>query len=71
MGRLYCFTHNTDKSPIDVVPVPTIFMRGPHKWLKRKKMGPIVDLREGRREKVLERATKAKEKDEEEVAPFV
>lgn len=25
-------------------------------WLKRKKLGPVEDLREGRRERVLERA---------------
>lgn len=51
--RLHWFAHNSDNSPLEVILVPTIFMRDPHMRLKRKKLGPAVDLREGREEKVL------------------
>lgn len=70
--RLRCFAHNTDKSPVEVISVPTIFMRDPHMRLKRKRLGPATDLRDGRRERAMGRATEAEERDEEdEESPLV
>lgn len=34
---------------MEVVPIPTTFMRNPHMCLKRKKLSLAVDLREGRK----------------------
>lgn len=66
----YC-THNTDRSPLEVVPVPMIFMKNPHMRLRRKKLGPTANLREGRKKRALARATEAEEGEEEEVPPLV
>lgn len=47
--RLHYCAHNTDKSPLKIVPSPIIFVKDPHIRLKRKKLGPAVKLREERR----------------------
>lgn len=55
------FLFNTDKTPLEVVAVPTIFMGDPFLSLKRKKMGPIIDLKEERRERALPQVAKVEE----------
>lgn len=50
---------------VEVVPTTTIYMKDPFVRHKRKK-GPILDLKEGRTEKVPSQTTEAKEVDEEE-----
>lgn len=44
---MYRFAHNFDKSPVEVVPTLTIFVKDLYMTLKRKKLGPIADLIEG------------------------
>lgn len=39
--------------------------------LKRKRLGPTVDMREGRREKALVQAVKTEEGEKKEVAPLI
>lgn len=39
-------THSTGKSPLEVDPVPMIFVKDLHMRLKKKKMGLTADLRE-------------------------
>lgn len=51
--RLHRFAHNNNKGPVEVVYVPTIFMKDPHKSFKRERLGSPADLREGRRERSL------------------
>lgn len=51
--RLHRFTYNTDESFVEVVSVSTMFMRDPHMRLKRKRLGLVTDLKEGRRERAL------------------
>lgn len=63
---LNLFAFNTDRTLMKVVHVPNIFMRAPFMRLKRRKPGPTVDLKEGRRKMTLARAAKAEERDEEE-----
>lgn len=48
------FTHNTYNSLVEVSCIPTIFMTDPHMQLKRKRLGLVIHLKEGRREKALE-----------------
>lgn len=48
-----------------------IFMRDPNMHLHRTKLGPSVDLREGRKERALARAKEAQEGGEEEETPLV
>lgn len=50
--------------------VPTIFIRDPCMWLKRKKLGSD-DLREGRRGRALVQALETEEGDKKEVLPLV
>lgn len=64
---LHRFKQNTDKIPVEVVPVLMIFVGDPHMRLKRKKLGSSVDLMERRKERTLARNIE----DEEEEAPLV
>lgn len=37
--HIHCFTYNTDKIPLEVVPISTIYVKDPHMQVKRKKLG--------------------------------
>lgn len=45
---LYNFTHNFVRSLLEVVPAPMILAKDPFMRLKRKKLGPTMDLKDGR-----------------------
>lgn len=46
LERLHCFAFNIVGTLVEVVDVPTIYMRGPFLPLKRRKKGPAIDQRE-------------------------
>lgn len=48
-----------EQTPVEMVHVLMIFISDPHIRLKRKKLGPSMDLRERRKEKALARAAEA------------
>lgn len=47
-----------------MVPTPVIFTKARLMRLKMKRLGPIIDPKEGRRDWALERATEAKDEDD-------
>lgn len=62
---------NPDESALQVVTAPSIFAKGPLMRLNRKRLGPTVDLKVGRRELAKARATEVKEEVEEDTPrPF-
>lgn len=61
---MHSFTNNTDKSHV-VVPAPTISAKHPFMRLKRKRLGPIIDLKEVRRERAMAGAMEVEGKEEE------
>lgn len=61
---MHNFTNNSDKSPLEVVPTPSIFSKDRLMRLKRERLGPIIDPKEGRREWPLAQATEAKDEDD-------
>lgn len=68
---MHRFTHDTDKSPLDMVLAPTIFVRDPHMRLKKKKLGPNMGLREERRERALARAVEAEGGEYKDTRPLI
>lgn len=45
--HLFHFAFNTDKTIVGMVDAPIVFVKDPFIRLKRKKLGPMADLREG------------------------
>lgn len=58
------FVNKLDRSPLEVVLAPTIFVKDSFMRLKRERLGPIVDLKEVRREQAVAWAMEAEEENE-------
>lgn len=59
--RTHSFANNSNRSHLEVMLDPTIFAKDPFMRLKRKRLGPAIDLKEVRRERVVAQAMEAEE----------